>query len=711
MHKSLTQWMAALCLVSFAGCFPGGDCVPIVQADPVTVTDNGAWAQVAGGPRLDGLQGYQSPAPSVQLVDDGTGYFLGGASRVQEWESYNGNFNSSLHKTTDGGQTWGFVQGALTSVHFVDPLTGWAVGGEGLILKTGDGGATWTPQNTGTTTPLAAVHFTSSAVGHAVGEGGLLLRTANGGGSWSVQKTGTKEPLLSVYFPDGNTGYAVGYNGMILKTSNAGATWARQNSGYARFFGNDFYFNSVHFTDAENGWIVGSDLDTVVTRKLLTYTTANGGKTWVRKASVVLDASLARDYLSVKAVQATGPATAWAVIEAKGSSSHYTRALLKTTDGGATWAVNKQIDGVASAVKIEGSAASGASSRPVYFADATNGWLIVGDSVLATHDGGQTWAAPAGGTGQALASVHFANAGTGFAVGLGGAILKTTNGGAAWTLQQGGFPKEAVGFYFLNAQTGWVVGKAGAIAKTIDGGKKWSAQAGGTSDDLRAVHFADAQNGLIVGNLGNILKTTDGGAHWTPAAPAWANTPSTNVDLLGVHLADAQTGYAVGYKGLILKTTNGGGTWTGQPSGTESHLAAVRFVNASTGWAAGGSSYGEGPSRYRGVILKTTDGGASWVVQDSLQPLKLNALAFVDATTGYAAGGGGHFAEWEDMGPYSSGCKDPQGGMFAHILKTTDGGAHWVAERTRKGDPLLSVSCAASGACLATGWEGFWRRP
>ena len=57
----------------------------------------------------------------------------------------------------------------LLEVAFVDGRVGWAVGTGGAILSTADGGATWTPQESGTTFPLHSVSFVDSSTG--VGRG------------------------------------------------------------------------------------------------------------------------------------------------------------------------------------------------------------------------------------------------------------------------------------------------------------------------------------------------------------------------------------------------------------------------------------------------------------------------------------------------------------------------------------------------------------
>jgi photosystem II stability/assembly factor-like uncharacterized protein len=74
---------------------------------------------------------------------------------------------------------------------------------------------------------------------------------------------------------------------------------------------------------------------------------------------------------------------------------------------------------------------------------------------------------------------------------------------------------------------------------------------------------------------------------------------SAQLSLYDVSFTDADTGTAVGQNGTIVRTTNGGTTWVEQDSGTTNNLAGVSFVDANTGWAAGSN----------GTILHTKNGG------------------------------------------------------------------------------------------------------
>ena len=121
--------------------------------------------------------------------------------------------------------------------------------------------------------------------------------------------------------------------------------------------------------------------------------------------------------------------------------------------------------------------------------------------------------------------------------------------------------------------------------------------------------------------------------------------------LYGVSFTDANNGTVVGRYGTILRTTDGGATWVEQDSGTTNDLKGVSFTDANTGTVVVG---------FNETILRTTDGGATWVEQDSGIPwgrVEFTGVSFTDAFVGLADG-------WHVI-------VDVYGGA---ILQTTDGG-------------------------------------
>lgn len=63
----------------------------------------------------------------------------------------------------------------ILSVHFTTTQTGWAVGEEGTILSTIDGGKSWQQQSSGTQYDLVSVHFITAQTGWTVGESGGIF--------------------------------------------------------------------------------------------------------------------------------------------------------------------------------------------------------------------------------------------------------------------------------------------------------------------------------------------------------------------------------------------------------------------------------------------------------------------------------------------------------------------------------------------------------
>jgi len=253
---------------------------------------------------------------SVHFADTSTGYSVGD--------------RGAIVKITDGGNTLkGQNSGTsvlLTSVFFTDPDHGCVSGEQGLILNTADGGTTWTTRESGTGNTLHAVCFfpqKGTKTGFAVGYDGTILKTTDGGTSWTKQISGTPRTLYSVCFPRQDTGYAVGDWGTILKTTNGGTTWTQQNSGIER------ELTSVCFLDANTGYALGhhefykSVLDTIKADTSYILKTTDGGNTWA------LQAKLQPCNYFFLSISFTSPDTGYIV----GTNGK----IWKTTDGGTIW--------------------------------------------------------------------------------------------------------------------------------------------------------------------------------------------------------------------------------------------------------------------------------------------------------------------------------------------------------------------------------------
>lgn len=102
------------------------------------------------------------------------------------------------------------------------------VGARGMVLLSDNEGAQWRQaRQVPVRTTLTAVSFSDERNGWAVGHNGTILATTDGGESWSIQRfdDATDQPLFSVCFLDKTRGVAVGLWSLVLVTSDAGVTW------------------------------------------------------------------------------------------------------------------------------------------------------------------------------------------------------------------------------------------------------------------------------------------------------------------------------------------------------------------------------------------------------------------------------------------------------------------------------------------------------
>jgi Secretion system C-terminal sorting domain len=155
--------------------------------------------------------------PRVRFNDDLTGWIL----RVDILAYYGGEVScgSWVLNTTNTGATWSWTTGwagKLTSFHFADSFTGWAVGTAGLespvgeedtteIWSTTDAGSTWNTQFLAYPGPkLEDICFVDNTNGWAVGDGGTILHTTNGGvTSVEGEQNGVPQQyLLSQNYPN-----------------------------------------------------------------------------------------------------------------------------------------------------------------------------------------------------------------------------------------------------------------------------------------------------------------------------------------------------------------------------------------------------------------------------------------------------------------------------------------------------------------------------
>ncbi len=284
----------------------------------------------------------------------------------------------------------------LTAVHFVDANTGWAVGASGTILKTTDGGVTWTAQTSGVSTNIQDVKFSgaSSSTGIAVGSSGLILRTTDAVTWQSMNNAGDTNSLFGLSWSV-STGvvWAVGQSGTVRKSIDSGSGWSDANpNGDIPAAQN---LRSIFFVNSTTGIVVG-DGGTL-------YRTVNGGNSWVNISTGATQ--------NLKDVFFVDSSTGFIV-----GDSGITR---KTTDAGITWTAH-------------GSTSTNFTS--LHYVSATTGWVVGQNGIIIkSTDSGLTYQQETSTFSSNLADIYFPNTTLGIAVGASGTILRNNFSSAAST--------------------------------------------------------------------------------------------------------------------------------------------------------------------------------------------------------------------------------------------------------------------------------------
>ena len=250
------------------------------------------------------------PFEALHLTDANTGIAIqrGDIDQFERWVG-------RVFRTTDGGLTWTRIEidslPGLRDLCFVDARNGWVVGDSGTILRTWDNGVSWVRQNSGTIASLSGVSFADINTGIVVGTGGTgetrILRTTDGGETWSPKPAPNTADLViygvSLHGPriatlvgyEGRCGGGRGCHGccwypacIVYRTTNGGETWDTTMDA-----GSHGQLNDVCFTDANTGIAVG-------TGGLILRTTT-GGLTWVQDEpklveTVPTETSLSQNY-------------------------------------------------------------------------------------------------------------------------------------------------------------------------------------------------------------------------------------------------------------------------------------------------------------------------------------------------------------------------------------------------------------------------------
>jgi len=285
-----------------------------------------------------------------------------------------------------------------------------------------------------------------------------------------------------------------------------------------------------------------------------------------------------------------------------------------------------------------------------------------------------------------LLSVSFSSVDNGVAsgyyTGFSGRAVRTANGGTTWELVQvPDSSRSLVSVRMFENGEGYIAGAYNSSLPVPDVSSTHSLLPGGSpAESARADYFR--RIGLTEGETygGLFLKSTDNGGTWN----TWGALPESTYYLLGLSFVSLDSGWVTisttpgVEQAEILRTTDGGMTWV--VSGISDSIVSLRsveFLDQSVGYAVGYQSINQSIS---GVILRTTDGGENWEQHDFPEVDNFTGVSIADDSTAYVSG--------------------VTTGGTAIVYKTTSVGKDWVPIQFSSSSTLLNGVCFAENSLI-----------
>ena len=420
----------------------------------------------------------------------------------------------AVYVSQDGGKT--FRKGdtgtrkLLYGVSMADTQRGWVVGQEGTILRTEDGGLTWTPQQSNKEeegTHLFSVHALDANTAWAVGDWGTRIFTDDGGKTWQDfsltideahpqfvwlsppeqervrrgEKVYEDVGLTNVYCrpPPSQSCWIIGEFGYIFRSETGGRSWERaaiqQDIAIPPI---EVPYNSIEISEQDEANLRRfaeqilelPHLNVAIEPKASPQEIAEFGKPddpfplfdilearTQAVSSVLEDAGLLSDRIRKRG------SPPWDYEDFLADDPDFLTRYLESR--------KRETPG------IDVEIAQNPYLFTVRFADEDNGYIAgLGGVVLVSRDGGRNWSYRDTGLKQAIFSLYPLGERV-IAVGEKGFVRVSNDGGETWHLPQTGFPQV---FTFMRdiwfapgGQVGYIVGERGKVLRSTDGGQTW----------------------------------------------------------------------------------------------------------------------------------------------------------------------------------------------------------------------------------------------
>ncbi|MBK9226075.1 MAG: hypothetical protein IPL67_03200 [Ignavibacteria bacterium] len=432
-----------------------------------------------------------------------------------------GSFNS-VFITSDSGKTWSkkqfnFIPTAqITGICRVDSLTIFASANplNGRFIKSTDGGETWLETSLnlpllygGAVDLVRDIHFKDKFSGTIVTEFGSILKTIDGGISWSIDSTfrrvNEKPSLMRCVVSNSSKSYISGGGGTIFESDFISKNWQISSGGLNSI-------EAVCFTDEEN-WLIGGEGNDI-------FTTYNYGVNWnitgrtnsgnifsitfenANTGFVATENGIEKTVNAGTNWQKIYPGSFKAVMHsfdktflfAGGGEYNVGKThLIRSSDAGISW-VNSY---------------SGNDGSVTNMSVTTDGYIFASTTfgkVLSSSDNGISWNVSHA-TDEKINCVLFKNSSSGVAASVDGTILKTTDGGNIWEMIYTGLSRDIQSICIYDEGYA-AVGENGYVVHSTDGGETWSVLNNITSNNLNSVRAITGGRIFCFGDFGTVIS-------------------------------------------------------------------------------------------------------------------------------------------------------------------------------------------------------------
>jgi gliding motility-associated-like protein len=623
--------------------------------------------------------------------------------------------NTGISRTTDGGQTWQYgavlfttssglkQRPTLNDVHFVTATIAYAVGDSGMMLKSVDAGANWTPINNplyGPARNVNAVWFLNKDTGYIGGQAINLAPTSadslntacspklyftkNGGSTWD-----------SISAPRG----ALSWVGYIQNSVNPPIKVP------VNALNKEIY--RIQFLNDSIGYIIGSGSGTTsgfpqaypgtTAGSTVTSTFAGnlGGLVWKFNKGVLQDYSITKEKLGYSGAGVFGTianTTTYNVttfpqqsLKAMTPINDSTLVLISFNNGCALrikTGVNDFTDLSNFNPKNLPGALPAITGTLTPLPNAPGKYEILQLANAPTYAGTATPAAAAL-TVQlnqqplpvlppySILNSNCVNAkrapdGKLYFTTSGGKVMMSPDNGNTWSLIQAipaSFNSSGFQMFALDITANGKLHEMGTngVHTISPDGVNWSPNyktvAPNTAGQVD-IDFADCNNGAVVGNPGLLYTTSDGGKTWVDKTVT--SLAASLVSIPGIVYTNTNQMHLVASDGKVYLSTDQGSTinllLNPIIAGQGYDIATFGTGPTTRIWATG---HRFGPPLEKSIVYRSLNNGATWDSAKTFFPqgaaaANLQNIKFVDANTGYLCGTKGK------------------------VFKTTDGGATWL---------------------------------